>query len=103
MCKTQRKQVWLGDSTAQDQELPSTSRMCELAAALQALIEDFELRLTEYAAERAEEERTEEAARQHAERRRGEQGNCAYGEGMVRDGQTLMEVPALVSTGWRGR
>lgn len=40
---------------------------------LQALIEEFETKLTEYAAERAEEERTAEAARLHAERRRGGQ------------------------------
>ncbi|GAB4818223.1 hypothetical protein N2152v2_005269 [Parachlorella kessleri] len=53
-------------------------------ADVKALIEDFELRLTDFAAERAEEERTDEAARQHAERCRGGrdgQGEAAAGEG----------------------
>lgn len=39
---------------------------------LQALIEEFEEKITEYAAERAEEERTAETSRTHADQYMGE-------------------------------
>lgn len=74
---------------------PINSNPSSFVCTLQALIEEFEAKVTEYAAERAEEERTAEAARQHAERRRGEAAQQALGwagEGTAALQQTLPGV-----------